>query len=97
MTPMRRLIAKHMSDSRRTAAHCTTIVEVDMSRVAACRAELKEPMARRGVRLTYLAFVAGRRSRLSPITRSSTRRSMATSSSITTTSTSGSRWRSTRG
>ena len=58
MTPMRRLIAKHMSDSRRTAAHCTTIVEVDMSRVAACRAELKEPMARRGVRLTYLAFVA---------------------------------------
>ena len=27
-------IAKHMLESRRTAAHCTTIVEVDMSRVA---------------------------------------------------------------
>jgi 2-oxoglutarate dehydrogenase complex dihydrolipoamide succinyltransferase (E2) component len=58
MTPMRAAIAKHMVESRRTAAHCTTIVEVDMSRVAARRAELKEAMARRGVKLTYLAFVA---------------------------------------
>jgi 2-oxoglutarate dehydrogenase complex dihydrolipoamide succinyltransferase (E2) component len=58
MTPMRLAIAKHMVSSRRTAAHCTTIVEVDMSRVAARRAELKETMARRGVKLTYLAFVA---------------------------------------
>ncbi len=58
MSPMRQLIAKHMVESRRTAAHCTTIVEVDMSRVAARRVELKEPMARRGVKLTYLAFVA---------------------------------------
>jgi pyruvate/2-oxoglutarate dehydrogenase complex dihydrolipoamide acyltransferase (E2) component len=58
MTPMRQVIAKHMLDSRRTSAHCTTIVEVDMSRVAARRAELKEAMKRRGVPLTYLAFVA---------------------------------------
>jgi 2-oxoglutarate dehydrogenase complex dihydrolipoamide succinyltransferase (E2) component len=58
MTPMRLAIAKHMVESRRTAAHCTTIVEVDMSRVAARRAQLKESMARRGVKLTYLAFVA---------------------------------------
>ena len=58
MTPMRQMIAKHMLDSRRTSAHCTTIVEVDMSRVAARRAELKEAMKRRGVPLTYLAFVA---------------------------------------
>jgi 2-oxoglutarate dehydrogenase E2 component (dihydrolipoamide succinyltransferase) len=58
MTPMRLAIAKHMLESRRNAAHCTTIVEVDMSRVAARRAELKEAMGRRGVRLTYLAFVA---------------------------------------
>jgi 2-oxoglutarate dehydrogenase complex dihydrolipoamide succinyltransferase (E2) component len=58
MTPMRLAIAKHMVESRRTAAHCTTIVEVDMSRVAARRAQLKETMARRGVKLTYLAFVA---------------------------------------
>ncbi len=58
MSPMRQAIAKHMVESRRTAAHCTTIVEVDMSRVAARRAELKEAMARRGVPLTYLSFVA---------------------------------------
>jgi 2-oxoglutarate dehydrogenase complex dihydrolipoamide succinyltransferase (E2) component len=58
MTPMREAIAKHMVASRRTAAHCTTIVEVDFSRVAAVRAELKEATHRRGVALTYLAFVA---------------------------------------
>jgi 2-oxoglutarate dehydrogenase dihydrolipoamide succinyltransferase (E2 component) len=58
MSPMRTQIARHMVESRRTAAHCTTIVEVDLSRVVARRAELKEAMARRGVPLTYLAFVA---------------------------------------
>jgi 2-oxoglutarate dehydrogenase E2 component (dihydrolipoamide succinyltransferase) len=58
MSAMRQAIARHMVDSRRTAAHCTTIVEVDMHRVAERRARLKEPMARKGVPLTYLAFVA---------------------------------------
>ncbi len=58
MSVMRQAIARHMVDSRRTSAHCTTIVEVDMSRVAARRGSLKETMARRGVKLTYLAFVA---------------------------------------
>jgi 2-oxoglutarate dehydrogenase dihydrolipoamide succinyltransferase (E2 component) len=58
MTPMRRRIAEHMLESRRTSAHCTTIVEVDLHRVVAIRRELKEGMARRGVPLTYLAFVA---------------------------------------
>ena len=58
MSPMRQAIATHMLESRRTAAHCTTIVEVDMHRVAARRAELKESMKRKGVPLTYLAFVA---------------------------------------
>ena len=58
MSPMRQAIARHMVESRRTSAHCTTMVEVDMSHVAARRAELKEAMARRGVKLTYLAFVA---------------------------------------
>ena len=58
MSPMRALIARHMLDSRRTSAHCTTIVEVDFSRVAHKRGELREAMARRGVSLTYLAFVA---------------------------------------
>jgi pyruvate/2-oxoglutarate dehydrogenase complex dihydrolipoamide acyltransferase (E2) component len=58
MTPMRRRIGEHMLESRRTSAHCTTIVEVDLHRVVATRSELKEGMKRRGVPLTYLAFVA---------------------------------------
>jgi pyruvate/2-oxoglutarate dehydrogenase complex dihydrolipoamide acyltransferase (E2) component len=58
MTPMRRRIAEHMLESRRTSAHCTTIVEVDLHWVVATRRELKEGMGRRGVPLTYLAFVA---------------------------------------
>jgi len=58
MSPMRQAIARHMVESRRTSAHCTTIVEVDMSPVAARRAELKHDYERRRVPLTYLAFVA---------------------------------------
>jgi 2-oxoglutarate dehydrogenase complex dihydrolipoamide succinyltransferase (E2) component len=58
MTPMRRTIAEHMVASRRTAAHCTTIVEVDFAAVAARRAELKPAFERKGLPLTYLAFVA---------------------------------------
>jgi 2-oxoglutarate dehydrogenase dihydrolipoamide succinyltransferase (E2 component) len=58
MSPMRQAIARHMVESRRIAAHCTTIVEADLSRVVARRRELREQMQRRGVNLTYLAFVA---------------------------------------
>jgi 2-oxoglutarate dehydrogenase complex dihydrolipoamide succinyltransferase (E2) component len=58
MSPMRKAIAEHMVRSRHTAAHATTIVEVDFSAVAARRAELKDTYQRRGVPLTYLAFVA---------------------------------------
>jgi 2-oxoglutarate dehydrogenase complex dihydrolipoamide succinyltransferase (E2) component len=58
LSPMRRQIAEHMVRSRRTAAHCTTVIEVDMSRVAATREERKPAFAERGVPLTYLAFVA---------------------------------------
>ncbi|MBS1844366.1 MAG: 2-oxo acid dehydrogenase subunit E2 [Actinobacteria bacterium] len=58
MSAMRKQIAAHMVESRRTAAHCTTVVEVDFGRVAARRDELRPRMADRGVNLTYLAFVA---------------------------------------
>ena len=58
MSPMRQQIARHMVDSRRSSAHCTTIVEADMSAVAARRRELKPDFGRRGIPLTYLAFVA---------------------------------------
>ena len=55
---MRRRIAEHMLESRRTSAHCTTIVEADLAAVVAARAQQKEAMAARGAPLTYLAFVA---------------------------------------
>jgi 2-oxoglutarate dehydrogenase dihydrolipoamide succinyltransferase (E2 component) len=58
MSPMRQAIARHMTDSRRTAAHCTTIVEADFTRVVARRSAERDAMRRRGVNLTYLAFVA---------------------------------------
>jgi 2-oxoglutarate dehydrogenase E2 component (dihydrolipoamide succinyltransferase) len=38
LSRMRRTIAEHMTRSLRTAAHCTTIIEVDMGRVEAARA-----------------------------------------------------------
>jgi pyruvate/2-oxoglutarate dehydrogenase complex dihydrolipoamide acyltransferase (E2) component len=49
LSRMRRQIGQHMKRSLETAAHCTTWIEVDMSRVEAARARL-------GV--TALAFVA---------------------------------------
>ena len=55
---MRKAIAEHMVRSIQTAAHCTTIVEVDFSAVAKRRAELKPSFAEKDVPLTYLAFVA---------------------------------------
>ena len=58
MDPMRKAIAEHMVASRRTAAHCTTVVEADFSAVARDRAKRKPELARRGVSLTYLAYVA---------------------------------------
>ena len=47
LSPMRRRIGEHMVRSLQTAAHCTTIVEADMSAVEAGRG-----------RLSYLPFVA---------------------------------------
>src|ERR687895_421763 len=37
LSPMRKRIAEHMVRSLRTAAHCTTIVEADMSQIEAAR------------------------------------------------------------
>jgi 2-oxoglutarate dehydrogenase E2 component (dihydrolipoamide succinyltransferase) len=56
---MRRGIAEHMRRSLDTAAHVTSAIEVDMTRVAAIRAKLKkEYQASYGVNPTYLSFVA---------------------------------------
>jgi len=56
---LRREIAQHMVRSRKTAAHVTAIVEVDMGNIFAQRERIKEPFKRReGFPITYLAFVA---------------------------------------
>jgi 2-oxoglutarate dehydrogenase E2 component (dihydrolipoamide succinyltransferase) len=47
LSVMRRQIGEHMVRSLHTAAHCTTVVEADMSRIEAARG-----------RLSYLPFVA---------------------------------------
>ena len=59
MTAMRRGIAEHMRRSLDTAAHVTSAIEVDMSKVVAIREQLKsEYRSSHGVSLTYLAFIA---------------------------------------
>lgn len=56
LTPMRKRIAEHMVHSKRTAPHVTTVMEADMSRVAAHRETTREGASARGVRLTYTAY-----------------------------------------
>jgi 2-oxoglutarate dehydrogenase E2 component (dihydrolipoamide succinyltransferase) len=59
MNAMRRGVAEHMRRSLDTAAHVTSAIEVDMSRVVAIREKLKgEYVKAYGVNPTYLAFVA---------------------------------------
>jgi 2-oxoglutarate dehydrogenase E2 component (dihydrolipoamide succinyltransferase) len=59
MNAMRRGIAEHMRRSLDTAAHVTSAIEVDMSRVVAIRDKLKpEYQKTYGVNPTYLIFVA---------------------------------------
>ncbi len=59
MSAMRRGIADHMRRSLDTAAHVTSAIEVDMSRVSAIRGKLKsEFVGSHGVNLTYLSFVS---------------------------------------
>lgn len=54
MSRMRKLIADHMSLSRRTAADVSTFFEIDMSAVDAEREKVKE---QQGTKLTYLPYV----------------------------------------
>jgi 2-oxoglutarate dehydrogenase E2 component (dihydrolipoamide succinyltransferase) len=59
MNAMRRGIAEHMRRSLDTAAHVTSAIEVDMSKVVAIRKKLKpEYQQSYGVNVTYLAFIA---------------------------------------
>ena len=59
MTAMRKGIAEHMRRSLDTAAHVTSAIEIDMSRVVQIREKLKaEYQKSYGVNPTYLIFVA---------------------------------------
>ena len=58
LSVIRRGIAEHMLRSRRTSAHVHTVFDVDFSRVAALRAAHRDAYVQRGVRLTFLSFVA---------------------------------------
>jgi 2-oxoglutarate dehydrogenase E2 component (dihydrolipoamide succinyltransferase) len=56
-TAMRRSIAEHMVHSKRTSPHVTTVMEADMSRVAAHREANKAAFSRDGVNLTFTAYL----------------------------------------
>jgi 2-oxoisovalerate dehydrogenase E2 component (dihydrolipoyl transacylase) len=58
LSGIRRAIANRMSASKREAPHAWTMVEVDVSGLAALREREKEAFAQReGVKLTYLPFI----------------------------------------
>ncbi|MGH9928250.1 MAG: dihydrolipoamide acetyltransferase family protein, partial [Pyrinomonadaceae bacterium] len=58
MTVMRKKIAEHMVQSRRTSAHVTTVYEIDMTRIAKLRAQQKDSFAERtGTKLSYMPFI----------------------------------------
>ena len=58
MSIMRKRIAEHMIQSRRTSAHVTSFFEIDMSRVAELR-RINKPrfLEDSGVNLTYMPFI----------------------------------------
>ena len=59
VSAMRRGIAEHMRRSVDTAAHVTSAIEVDLSKIVAARTALKkEYQSAYGVNPTYLAFIA---------------------------------------
>ncbi len=57
MNGLRKTIAKRMVESLQTSAQLTTVMEVDVTRIVALRAQAKNAfVAREGVKLTYLPF-----------------------------------------
>jgi 2-oxoglutarate dehydrogenase E2 component (dihydrolipoamide succinyltransferase) len=56
LSPMRKRIAEHMVQSKRTAPHVTTVMEADLGRVVAHRAAHKGALSERGIHLTYTAY-----------------------------------------
>jgi pyruvate dehydrogenase E2 component (dihydrolipoamide acetyltransferase) len=58
MSVMRKKIAEHMTFSKQTSAHVTSVYEIDMSNVAKFRDKNKSAFAERyGTKLTYMPFI----------------------------------------
>jgi 2-oxoglutarate dehydrogenase E2 component (dihydrolipoamide succinyltransferase) len=58
MSVMRKKIAEHMVQSRRTSAHVTTVYEIDMTRVAKLREQHRDAFYERtGTKLTFMPFI----------------------------------------
>jgi 2-oxoglutarate dehydrogenase E2 component (dihydrolipoamide succinyltransferase) len=58
MTVMRKKIAEHMVQSRRTSAHVTTVYEIDMTGIAKLREQNKDSFAERtGTKLSFMPFI----------------------------------------
>jgi 2-oxoglutarate dehydrogenase E2 component (dihydrolipoamide succinyltransferase) len=57
LSVMRKRIAQHMTQSKQTSAHVTTVFEVDFTSVDKLRRQHKDAYAERGVKLTYLPFI----------------------------------------
>jgi pyruvate dehydrogenase E2 component (dihydrolipoamide acetyltransferase) len=58
MSKIRRLTADHMRQARQVAAHVTSFFEIDLTRVAKLRAQMKNGFeAETGQKLTYLPFI----------------------------------------
>jgi pyruvate dehydrogenase E2 component (dihydrolipoamide acetyltransferase) len=58
MTVMRKKIAEHMIQSRRTSAHVSTVYEIDMTKIARLRDENREAFSERtGTKLTFMPFI----------------------------------------
>ena len=59
MTRLRKVIAERMVDSLRVSAQLTTVIEADVTRIAALRAKHKTSFeAREGVKLSFMPFFA---------------------------------------
>jgi pyruvate dehydrogenase E2 component (dihydrolipoamide acetyltransferase)/2-oxoisovalerate dehydrogenase E2 component (dihydrolipoyl transacylase) len=54
---LRRKIAEHMVEAKRQIPHYSYIDECDFTDLVRVRHQLRDPLARTGVKLTYLAFV----------------------------------------
>jgi 2-oxoglutarate dehydrogenase E2 component (dihydrolipoamide succinyltransferase) len=57
LSMMRKSIARHMTMSKQTSAHVTTVFEVDFTAIDRLRKQHKQAFAERGVKITYLPFI----------------------------------------